>query len=303
MRAKTLVRCELSSKARTSPSHDCQRLKYRRLTSQIVYRKLYGRRSETGTATNVWQVGLIIHCLMSRSHYPIWKTNNIDRLRCYKSILSDRLRGDGDTIGNSTDQACEFNPSMSAYSVEVRTLLHECLLINPHRRPPPSEVIQRSQQAIDLMRMSMGGILHAPFIPYSEPRLSARWYSGQNNGNPVKKPPTLTQAQISIADKLHDAKIASEKEKLKQGISQARVSNAPSRPPNPPVATNLPTPTPAPAAARASTATAPAASAAPGPGSGADAAPQSPPTPVPRPAPAARAPVLYKVTQVTCIVQ
>ncbi|KAH7348777.1 kinase-like domain-containing protein [Rhexocercosporidium sp. MPI-PUGE-AT-0058] len=261
------------------------------------------------TPTKIWQIALIMHCLVSRSRYPIWEKNSIDRLRCYKSILSARLRGRGDTVGNSTDQACEYNPSMSAYSVELRTLVHECLIINPRQRPLPAEVVQRTQQAIDLTR--------------------------QNNRNIAAKPPTLTPAQIAAADKLHDAKIALENVKLKQGNSQARISNSPPPPQNQPVTPNLPTPIPTPKPTPKPTTTltpsppvvTPVAASLPattGSGSGSGTAlqpainqPLAEPAHLVRPAPLragppamavpeapeAMASVLHKVTQVTCIVQ
>ncbi|CZT47468.1 uncharacterized protein RSE6_08031 [Rhynchosporium secalis] len=178
-----------------------------------------------GSATNLWQVGLIMHCLMSRSRYPDWETSSINRLRCYNSRLSARLRSSGNTIGTSYDQKCEFNAKMSAYSIELRTLIHECLIVNPKQRPRPSTVVQKSGEAIDLLRMSMGGILNTTFKAYEEPTLSARWYSGQNNGDPATKPRAATQAQVTAADKLHEVRIAMEKAKIAQGIRPVQVSN------------------------------------------------------------------------------
>ncbi|PVH81188.1 kinase-like protein [Cadophora sp. DSE1049] len=243
-----------------------------------------------GSATNIWQVGIIMHCLMSRSHYPIWNLNSIDRLRCYNSILSARLRTGGSTIGNSTDQACEYNPKMSIYSIELRTLIHECLIINPYRRPSPREVFRRTQQATDLTLTNSGGPPSTTFTPYVEPILSARWYSGQINGNPAAKPLPVTPAQVAAADKLHDEKTALEKEKLKQGNAQERVSNAPAPPPDAPNVAPT-TPTPAPNPSPSSSAAIKSASKTP--------LVQTPPSP----APATPQFVLHNVTQVTCIVQ
>lgn len=202
---------------------------------------------------------------------------------------------------------------MSMYSVELRTLIHECLLINTAQRPTASEVVQRTQNAIDLERMSMGGVLHATSTPYSEPQLSARWYSGQVPRFPAANPPPLTPVKATVADKLHDAQIAIEKEQLKRGKSEARTSNAQPPAPGPPaapvatlaavavvaavasVAPKTPTPPPAPPAATT-----------PATGSGAAVKPavNAPIAPPPvRPLPSAIPSVLANVTQVICIVQ
>ncbi|KAH7416829.1 kinase-like domain-containing protein [Cadophora sp. MPI-SDFR-AT-0126] len=243
-----------------------------------------------GSATNIWQVGLIMHCLMSRSHYPIWDLNSIDRLRCYNSILSARLRIGGSTVGNSTDQACEYNSKMSIYSVELRTLIHECLIIYPYRRPSPLEVLNRTQRAIDLTRMNSGGPPNTAFAPYSDPILSTRWYSGQVHHNPAANSPPATPAQVAAADKLNDEKLALEKDRLKEGNTQARVSNASAPSPD--------TPSVAPATPK------PALNRSPRSGTGPKSASKTPPVQSPpNPTPAMPHPVLHNKTQVTCIVQ
>ncbi|KAL2064718.1 hypothetical protein VTL71DRAFT_3856 [Oculimacula yallundae] len=184
------------------------------------------------SATNLWQVAIMMHCLMSRSCFPYWEADSIDRLRCYNSTLSARLRASGSTVGNSTDQASEFNANMSAYSKELRTLIHECLIVNPGQRPPVAEVVRRTGEAIDIARMSMGGLLNQEFKPYEEPTLSARWYSGQNNGDPATKKRNGTAAQIAAADRKHEAEI--EAERVKRGMSASRkILNVPPPPRRP----------------------------------------------------------------------
>ncbi|KAG4425558.1 hypothetical protein IFR04_001255 [Cadophora malorum] len=157
-----------------------------------------------------------------------------------------RLRIGGSTIGNSNDQAAEYNPKMSIYSKELRTLIHECLLINPYRRPSPREVFRKTQQAIDLTRMNSVGHSSTNFTPYVDPILSARWYLGQANGDPSAKTTSTIATQLAGAEQLLEGKFTQEKQKLKQDSSQARVSNAPDPPSDAPNSPSTSTATPKP---------------------------------------------------------
>ncbi|KAK0125919.1 hypothetical protein ONS95_007543 [Cadophora gregata] len=182
---------------------------------------------------------------------------------------------------------------MSIYSMELRTLIHECLIINPYRRPAPPEVFRRTQQAVGITNVKSGlnaGPQNTVFAPYTDPVLSARWYSGQIHNNLTAQSSPTTPKQIAAADILHNEKINLEREKLKRGASQVRVSNIP---PPPPYIQNIAptTPTPAPK-------TTPSSGLSPIPATNTPSM-ENPPSS----ASVIRRFVLHNITQVTCIVQ
>ncbi|KUJ19058.1 kinase-like protein [Mollisia scopiformis] len=145
-----------------------------------------------GTPSNIWQVGLIMHVLMRQPHNrsPNWgglRENDPDKLQCYTSNMTTRLQTGGNTIGASQDLEAEKNPQRSMYSKGLRSLIAECLLINPSKRVPVGELVVRSANHIDAIRIANGTNI-GTHAPYQEPQLSQQWYSNKVNGNPANAP-------------------------------------------------------------------------------------------------------------------
>lgn len=148
-----------------------------------------------GTASNVWQIGMIMYVLMRRSHerMPNWGGRgdyhqDRTKLMCYQSTMTPRLRNGGSTIGCSRDYDAEKNPLDSMYSRELRSIIHECILVSPASRIPAAELVERTGKNLTALNMTKAKA-NGPFEDYEEPQLSQRWYSGQLNGNPANAAP------------------------------------------------------------------------------------------------------------------
>ncbi|RDL37451.1 uncharacterized protein BP5553_04884 [Venustampulla echinocandica] len=107
-----------------------------------------------GTASNIWQAGLIMLCLIREMRDVQW-----DALQCYQSSASIRLITGGLTVGTDEDQM-EDEYGTSRYGNNLRILIAECLLISPESRPSPKYVFYRTK---------FGITAHRPAEPPSSP--------------------------------------------------------------------------------------------------------------------------------------
>lgn len=96
------------------------------------------------SASNVWQVGLLMWSLKRNERYPHWCD-----MKCFKSKLSERLYQAGMTCGTNDDELEEDpNSSITKYSDTLRALINECLLARPSDRPPAAELFQRTMDGL-----------------------------------------------------------------------------------------------------------------------------------------------------------
>lgn len=131
--------------------------------------------------TNVWQIGMLMWCLKHRCREPDWWNGTSDgRIRTFQSKLSSRLQLGGRTLGTKDDMDEESRADLAAYSIGLRALINECLLIIPQNRPTPATLLARTGRGLDTLRMTAGMLLNPPANspPTWQPRLSERWELG-----------------------------------------------------------------------------------------------------------------------------
>ncbi|KAE9367894.1 kinase-like protein [Stipitochalara longipes BDJ] len=123
-----------------------------------------------GSATNIWQIGLIMQTLMRRRRSPDWQNYTM-----YQSTATPRLANGGKTVGLNLDAEQDYLPYGSIYSRSLRNLIAECLLLTPASRPSPQELVKRTAEGTDTMQMSKAQILGPPLPQWQEPVVSAEW--------------------------------------------------------------------------------------------------------------------------------
>lgn len=119
-------------------------------------------------------------CLKHKHQYgPEWDENESkDYLDIYQSKISHRLLIGGLTVGSKTDIEEETDPLIARYSVSLRALINECLLIQTASRPSPEILVARTRRGLERAResASIPPYVPATFIPQqNEP--SSRWFS------------------------------------------------------------------------------------------------------------------------------
>lgn len=96
-----------------------------------------------GSATNVWQVGLIMWSLKRKMRSPDW-----NRMQVFRSKLSNNLNNSGETCGYREDMQEEGAGGSLQYSQGLRALINECLLINSAERPSPENLVARTRHGL-----------------------------------------------------------------------------------------------------------------------------------------------------------
>lgn len=122
-----------------------------------------------GTCTNIWQIGLVMQCLMRRKYEPDWPDYEM-----YQSNGTPRLTRGGHTVGSRQDSK-EDSTGSSTYSQALRHLVAECLLLAPANRIPVRELVKRTGDTVGAAQMAQGTILtNPPLAQWAEPVVSAQ---------------------------------------------------------------------------------------------------------------------------------
>jgi hypothetical protein len=137
-----------------------------------------------GTATNIWQIGLIMQVLMRKppNRVPDWQN-----FTTYQSKATYRLATGGLTVGSILDEGQDGQEgARSLYSRELRSLIAECLLLAPPHRILPRELVERTAEGVSTWQMSLGTTLGPPFPQWQEPVVSAQWLEEQSDVDPLQ---------------------------------------------------------------------------------------------------------------------
>ena len=139
-----------------------------------------------------------MQCLMRRRREPNWPMYMM-----YKSTATERLASGGQTVGLAIDAEQDYLGS-SIYSKMLRNLIAECLLLTPANRPSAQELVKRTKEGAETVRMSQGQILEPPLPQWQEPVVSAEWIEtagvnpltaavGAQPGSKPRRPPVIAQ--------------------------------------------------------------------------------------------------------------
>ncbi|RDW66852.1 hypothetical protein BP5796_09601 [Coleophoma crateriformis] len=101
-----------------------------------------------GTASNIWQIGLIMWCLQKWKFEPDWI---YDYMCLYRWDSSDRLSAGGWIVGDDEDRdlAEGKDAPPSQYSQTLRTTIAECLLVEQSSRIDPKALFHQTKEALE----------------------------------------------------------------------------------------------------------------------------------------------------------
>lgn len=190
-----------------------------------------------GARCNIWQLGLVIWELMNAPFGRSIEQNGWQQMACYRSTMSPRLVSGGETIGCKVDIHTDGKDGQR-YSQLLRTAVAECLLIDGSKRPNTLELFQTTKNGLDGEHMSQGSLFqYQQFPPYSEPTLSAEWYTN----NSMAPPPVLNAAQVLVVRKKEQiakkaAEIALQRSVERKAALNGIISNVKLSPPAPGIA-------------------------------------------------------------------
>jgi hypothetical protein len=137
-----------------------------------------------GTATNIWQIGLIMQVPIRKppNRVPDWQN-----FTTYQSKATYGLATGGLTVGSILDEEQDGQEgARSLYSRELRSLIAECLLLAPAHRILPRELVERTAEGVSTWQMSLGTTLSPPFPQWQEPVVSAQWLEGRDDVDPLQ---------------------------------------------------------------------------------------------------------------------
>ncbi|KAH8598919.1 hypothetical protein B0O99DRAFT_30444 [Bisporella sp. PMI_857] len=130
------------------------------------------------SASNVWQLGLIMWCLKREKMEPPWPRGGKKGLQLHQSTRSNRLKNSGPTLADQYDIDDESPSANPKYSRGLSALIAECLLIRPAERPNAAQLMARTGRGLEYSRIANATVLSKPDINIPEPgspQLSAEW--------------------------------------------------------------------------------------------------------------------------------
>jgi hypothetical protein len=129
---------------------------------------------------------------------PDWSS-----LFTYSGQATARLRKGGMTLGTVEDREDDQSVDKDTRSKLIRTVIAECLLINPASRPSAQELCQMTSIGVEDSRSSP----QAPppdddttILDDTESLMFPRWYSGQHNRAAIPSPFVSLHIQKDLAD-------------------------------------------------------------------------------------------------------
>lgn len=85
---------------------------------------------------------------------PNFTEDQFEKTVIYQSILSNRLRTSGETVGTRYDIEMQRNmlagsPSRDGYSRRLQAVIAECLLLDGKARPTPEELVNITKEGLE----------------------------------------------------------------------------------------------------------------------------------------------------------